>query len=119
VWAAADRGSLMPWGAAQKYADELATGGFDDWRLPTLAELRGLYDPELRGYVPTCTRTDLRVKVPESIVISCGVAWAQEHDDSNATHFNFFHGRHFSVNRAEDYAEGSVAIPVRGPISPD
>ena len=51
--------------------------------------------------------------------IACGVAWTQEHDDSNATHFNFFHGRHFSVNRAEDYAEGSVAIPVRGPISLD
>jgi hypothetical protein len=119
MWATADQGSLMPWGAAQKYAAELETGGYDDWRLPTLEELRELYDPTLPGYIPVCTKTDLRVKVPASIRISCGIAWAQEHDFSNATHFNFFHGQHFSVNQAEDYTEGSVAIPVRGPIDID
>jgi hypothetical protein len=44
---------VSAWAEANEFCDTLETGGFDDWRLPTLSELEALHDPgapsSLRG----------------------------------------------------------------------
>lgn len=44
-WATRTNGPFIRWPEAVAYCDDLALGGYEDWRLPTLTELETLYDP--------------------------------------------------------------------------
>jgi hypothetical protein len=44
TWAAKDSGNEVNFGQAREYCGNLRTGGFSDWRLPTIEELEALYD---------------------------------------------------------------------------
>lgn len=46
MWARKDSGHGMPWQDGKQYCATLATGGFNDWRLPEISELKTLYDPK-------------------------------------------------------------------------
>lgn len=37
--------AALPWAEANEFCETLESGGFSDWRLPTLAELEPLHDP--------------------------------------------------------------------------
>lgn len=50
-WATTTNGSDVPWTEAHEWCEALALGGFNDWRLPSLAELKTLHDPERGGPV--------------------------------------------------------------------
>ena len=43
MWKAADNGADISWFEAKAYCEELQSGGFDDWRMPTQDELATLY----------------------------------------------------------------------------
>lgn len=45
-WATASNGTSVRWGEANAFCRALELDGHDDWRLPTLAELEALYDPD-------------------------------------------------------------------------
>jgi len=45
LWHVAADGGNVAWDAARDYCETLEHAGFDDWRLPTLAELERLHDP--------------------------------------------------------------------------
>jgi len=40
-----DLGHSLSWNQSNDYANKLATGGYTDWRLPTIAELKTIYEP--------------------------------------------------------------------------
>lgn len=40
-----DLGHSLNWNEANAYVSELASGGYNDWRLPTIAELKTIYEP--------------------------------------------------------------------------
>lgn len=44
MWAGKDNGRNVNWGEAKKYCRDLRLGGYADWRLATIEELRGIYD---------------------------------------------------------------------------
>lgn len=44
TWATKDNGADVNQGQAKEYCTALRTGGFSDWRLPTIDELENLYD---------------------------------------------------------------------------
>ena len=44
MWAKKDNGKDVSWEQASEYCAKLQLGGFNDWRLPTIEELAGLYD---------------------------------------------------------------------------
>jgi ABC-type transport system substrate-binding protein len=44
TWTKADNGSDVNWNQATDYCSSLRLGGYSDWRLPTIDELKGIYD---------------------------------------------------------------------------
>jgi formylglycine-generating enzyme required for sulfatase activity len=47
MWTKQDSGSGVSWDQAKAYCSNLRLGGFSDWRLPTIDELQGIYDPSI------------------------------------------------------------------------
>jgi hypothetical protein len=45
LWRIGTNGEYVPWNQANAYCETLEHAGFDDWRLPTLAELEAIHDP--------------------------------------------------------------------------
>lgn len=43
MWAL-ETSAAVPWREAEEFCETLESGGFSDWRLPTLAQLESLYD---------------------------------------------------------------------------
>lgn len=50
-WATAGNGADVRWRDADAFCRDLELGGHGDWRLPTLAELETLHDPDQPGGV--------------------------------------------------------------------
>jgi hypothetical protein len=48
-WTLSTNGSNLKWPEAVEYCAELSLAGHEDWRLPTLAELEALHDPDAEG----------------------------------------------------------------------
>jgi hypothetical protein len=46
MWAIKDNGVDTNWDAAKSYCENYSAGGHTDWRLPTLGELRTIYDQD-------------------------------------------------------------------------
>ena len=40
-----DLGKSLSWNESNDYVKELTSGGYNDWRLPTIAELKTIYEP--------------------------------------------------------------------------
>jgi hypothetical protein len=60
TWTKEDNGSNVDWYQAIAYCTNLRLGGYSDWRLPTIDELRDIYDPSIdipwtSGYAANCT----------------------------------------------------------------
>jgi len=52
MWARVDNGSDIDWEAARSYCENLTTGDYHDWRLPTREELATLYLKEYSYPIP-------------------------------------------------------------------
>ena len=48
-WALATNGENITWPEAVEYCSGLTLAGHSDWRLPTMAELESLHDPDAEG----------------------------------------------------------------------
>ena len=83
---------------------------YDDWRLPTLAELESLYikDKKFKGYETDCGQ---HVKIVPVIKLSCGWVWTSETSAIQAFIFNFNRGYHYSDRMVHNKAYR--ALPVR------
>jgi hypothetical protein len=46
MWAREDNGSDVNWEQAVEYCRKLNLGGYSNWRLPTIYELAGIYEPK-------------------------------------------------------------------------
>jgi hypothetical protein len=47
MWSKKDNGSKVNWNQASDYCSKLQLAGYNDWRLPTIEELQGIYDPSV------------------------------------------------------------------------
>ena len=83
---------------------------YDNWRLPTLAELQSLYlkDKKSKGYETDCGQ---RVKTVPEIKLSCGWVWTSETSAIQAFIFNFNRGYHYSDRMVHN--KSYRALPVR------
>ena len=103
MWAAKDNGNLINWQTASSYCHSYSSGGHTDWRMPTLAELASLYEPEVKnkhGY-----------HVNKLIEISAASCWASETRDYEAARFNFTYGEVYWLRKS--FSGPSRVLPVR------
>jgi hypothetical protein len=98
MWAKTDNQGNINWKQANlwvKYTfPDTLEKKYDNWRLPTLAELQSLYvqDKKYKGYETDCGQ---RVKIVPDIKLSCGWIWTSETSAIQAYIFNFHRGYHY------------------------
>lgn len=114
MWAKTDNQGNINWKQAElwvKYTFPYTIKAkYDDWRLPTLAELKSLYvqDKKFKGYETDCGQ---RVKIVSDIRLSCGWVWTSETSAIQAYIFNFNRGYHYTDRMVHNKAYR--ALPVR------
>ena len=114
MWAKTDNQGNINWKQANlwvKYTfPDTLEKKYDNWRLPTLAELQSLYiqDKNYKGYETDCGQ---QVKIVEDIKLSCGWIWASETSAIQAYIFNFHRGYHYSDRMVHD--RDYRVLPVR------
>ncbi|MGD8334923.1 MAG: DUF1566 domain-containing protein [Desulfobacterales bacterium] len=116
MWSKADNQGDINWIQADKWVrftfPDTIPKRFDNWRLPTLAELQSLLveDKNAKGYETECGQW---VKTVLEIRLSCGWVWTSETDPiaPTARIFNFDNVYHYTVRKA--HKRGYRALPVR------
>ena len=114
MWAKTDNQGDINWKQAAQwvrytFGDTLAKR-YDNWRLPTLAELKSLSvsDKAYKGYETDCGQ---RVKIVPEIKLSCGWVWTSETSAIQAHIFNFNRGYHYTDRMV--HKKAYRALPVR------
>lgn len=89
IWTASDNGEMINWMEAREYCENLALGGYDDWRLPTYDELKALYDDDVDG----------KWRIRHGIELSECCIWSTQRPTSqSATTLNFMGGRAIAMD---------------------
>ena len=108
IWAAKDNGSRISWKDAKSYCENYRGGGYDDWRMPTTDELRGLHSLE-REYKSEC---GLTLHLTKLIQLTGRAPWASEKDlTSRKDNVAYSFGRSFYGHHRT--SSGDRALPVR------
>ena len=50
MWSGQDNGAKVNWTQAKNFCANLQLGGFSNWRLPTLSELKSIYDKRIKDW---------------------------------------------------------------------
>jgi hypothetical protein len=114
MWAKTDNQGDINWKQARQWVKytfgDTLEKRYDNWRLPTLAELQSLYvdDKDYEGYETDCGQ---RVKIVSDIKLSCGWVWTSETSAIQAFIFNFNRGYHYADRMVHNKAYR--ALPVR------
>ena len=114
MWAKSDNQGNINWNDANQWLEftfpYTIEKQYDNWRLPTLAELKSLYVPDkaYKGYETDCGQ---RIKSVPEIKLSCGWVWTSERSAIQAAIFNFNRGYHYMA-RIGHY-KSYRALPVR------
>jgi len=96
MWASSDNMGDINWDDAMVYCKNPPIAGYKylDWRLPTIQELKTLYNKDLKGYETDC---GLRVKIYPIIRLSCAWVWTIDSQAISAYAFSFRKGYHYST----------------------
>jgi uncharacterized caspase-like protein len=111
MWAARDNGSDIDWANAKSYCENYRGGGYTDWRMPTWAELAGLYDIS-KSRTLTCSKDNKIYVATELIDITCWAPWANETRGSEVGNFGFNQGKNYLLPKSHS-GVGLRALPVR------
>ena len=101
MWAQKDNQNDIFWKQANKWIQDSFAGNLDqkyeNWRLPTVAELQSLYreDPDYKGYQAACGYV---VKMVPQIKISCILVWSADTALGLPLAFNYYLGNAFTVD---------------------
>jgi hypothetical protein len=82
-WTKADNGSAVTWNQANAYCTNLRLGGYSDWRLPTIDELQGIYDPGIDVSGQYADGTPAIRHVKGSLKLTGGI-WSSTQKNANA-----------------------------------
>jgi hypothetical protein len=103
TWTAKDNGSSVNLGQAGDYCTGLKTGGFSDWRLPTIDELTSLYDKSLKKMY----KTKGSVELSDSCTLS-----SSTNPSGDVWSFCFSYGGR-TLNRASGHGSAGRVLCVR------
>jgi len=80
MWTGKDNGSNVDWKQATAYCSKLQQAGYNDWRLPTLEELQGIYDPSISFKVKFDNGVTYNVHVKGNLKLT-GWSWSSTQGD--------------------------------------
>jgi len=126
IWTKKDNGSDVNWNQASAYCQSLRLGGNSDWRLPTIDEFNGIYDPsvDIPGYIRGQAYHDY-TRVGEAVTwhVKGGLRLSGEHWSSTtvnpsgyAWYFSFSNGKRYSAPPFYTH-DGARALCVRRPAA--
>lgn len=114
MWSQTDNGGDITWENAYRWVKYnfyylLPGNKYDDWRMPTVEELKTLYvdDESFEGKSTACGVT---VKVIPQLDLSCGWVWAAKSSTLSATVFTFRLGYPFSDLKMNKKAHRVLAV---------
>ena len=64
MWAGKDNGRDASWQKAMRYCRDMGLARYSDWRLATIDELQGIYDPTAKAPGPVSQHTGQPLRVP-------------------------------------------------------
>lgn len=114
MWAKSDNQGDINWKQAQAWAlynfDYTINKQYANWRLPTVEELKSLFNssPNYPGYTSDC---GVAVRIVPEIELSCALVWSSDQALGSHLAFNFTIGDAFTVSSYE--INGCRALPVR------
>jgi hypothetical protein len=103
MWLSNDNTAPISWPNSVEYCKNIRTGGYTDWRVPTLSELKSLYDPNVKngnGYHMT-----------SRIFTTAENCWASDTEGYKAARFNFTYGEEFWLRQS--FSGSTRVLPVR------
>jgi hypothetical protein len=110
MWAKDDNMGDLTWHDAKVYCKNPPIAGYkySDWRMPTIEELKTLYDKDSTGYETDC---GLQVKIYPIFALTCAWVWASNTQAISAYAFSFRKGYQYSTLRLNK--KSFRALPVR------
>jgi hypothetical protein len=88
MWTRKDNGYALRWQPAAEYCRNLQLGGYSDWRLPTIDELKNIYNPSARA---ACGLEGYAVcQIKGNIRLTSGVVWSSSGGDEPQTMRGFY-----------------------------
>ena len=109
MWTQRDNGENLNWRNAKKLCENLRIGGYTDWRMPTVTELKTLFSPDSPS-VQKCNQK-YPVYLTKIIDLSCGSIWAADTRESAAAFFNFTTGNELWYYQTADMARSLAVRP--------
>jgi hypothetical protein len=91
-WTKTDNGEHASWESANRYCEKLQLDGVRNWRLPTIGELRTLYDPE------RYPEANWPGGIKEPFELTHPWIWSSEKIDSSIKGFKFNVGKSYPVD---------------------
>ena len=114
MWSQTDNQGDISWKQAEQWVrftfPHTIQAPYDDWRLPTLAELKSLLvdDRSYAGYETDCGQV---VRMPAAIRLSCGWVWAADTTSPvTAAAFNFHRGYPYTDRMVHYRAYRALAV---------
>lgn len=113
MWSKTDNQGNINWRQAQQWVKftfpYTLPISYDNWRLPTLDELKTLYDRDANyeGYETDCGQ---RVKIASVFELTCGWIWASEMKFISARLFNFHRGYSYTDRISKYRAYRALAV---------
>ena len=101
MWTRDDNGEDIDWHGANEHAQNLELAGYSDWRLPTIDELEGIYDPNN----VTGKWKGRDIHIVEGFQLTAPFIWSATKEGSDsAWDFGFTDGRriHYSLDNPYD-----------------
>ena len=110
MWAASDNMGNISWHDAKIYCENPPIAGYkySDWRMPTIKELKTLYNKDIARYETDC---GLNVRIYPIIRLSCAWVWSSEHKAISAYAFSFRKGYQYMTLQLN--IKSFRALPVR------
>lgn len=88
MWTGKDNGFALRWQPAADYCRNLQLGGFSDWRLPSIEELKKIYNPN--ASVACGHEGNLSCQIKGGIRLTSGVVWSSSSGDEPQTMRGFY-----------------------------
>lgn len=121
MWMGRDNGSGLSWPNVKKYVADYRGAGYSDWRLPTLAEVSGLYD-KINSHRAICPAavddmgaTADQVHLTKLIRLTCTRVWTSDESSGKpgmATVFDFHAGKDAARPETPDFIDTASRVLV-------